>query len=252
LLWTLFLEHVIICGRRKIMADYEKLRVAVMASGSASTLAAVVQAGIKNDLGYQVGLVIGDHPERTRPTVNRLNWKFGLKIPFEEVNSWRYPRRENESTERGITNAESERICELLEQYGPFAAVATLGYMMIIRGQFMEEHGWKLGDDPRDAAIVNTHPGILPETVDTYGVNASARVLALGLAATAHTFHAVSEKVDAGPVLASTPVPVLPGDTPETLFDRVQVAEKAGLPWMLDRFLRERQKRSRFLGLPPY
>ncbi len=80
--------------------------------------------------------------------------------------------------------------------------------------------------------ILNIHPGPLPEFggQGMYGLRVHAAVLESGRKESAATVHLVDEEYDRGPVLAAAPVPVLPGDTPETLAARVLRAEHRLLP----------------------
>ena len=80
---------------------------------------------------------------------------------------------------------------------------------------------------PLPGAVVNVHPSLLPEFP---GAHAIEDVLAAGVAETGATVHLVDEGVDSGPVLAQERVPVLAGDTPETLHERVQAVEHRLLP----------------------
>jgi phosphoribosylglycinamide formyltransferase-1 len=59
------------------------------------------------------------------------------------------------------------------------------------------------------------------------------------MSASRHTVHLVAAGIDEGPIIAEHPVDVLAHHTPQDIFDRVQVAEKAALPYALDKFLRE-------------
>jgi folate-dependent phosphoribosylglycinamide formyltransferase PurN len=221
------------------MGTLERPQIMVAASGSASTLAAIVRTmevnrdGIGLDPGFDVGLVVSDHPEKTFPTVDRLNAEFGLDIRKEIVNRKLYPRG---AAERGITDEESEMMCRLFED-GGFAATALLGYMQIVRGVFMEKYGWKEGKDPFDARIINTHPGVIPQTADTHGEGTSQKAIDLGLEYSAHTLHTVAPGVDLGPKIWETPVPIEPNDTADDLFQRVQIAEKAVLPVAINHYL---------------
>src|SRR5205823_1529684 len=114
--------------------------------------------------------------------------------------------------------------------------VATMGYMVIITGDLLEQYGSLPSHQGQkyEARMVNTHPGPLPETADTWGIHASERVLERGLANSAHTVHVVAGPVDLGEIVAVHSVPVVDGDTPEALFDRVQATEKAMLPGALN------------------
>jgi phosphoribosylglycinamide formyltransferase-1 len=89
------------------------------------------------------------------------------------------------------------------------------------------------------APVVNQHPALLPDnggdlvtTVDgrvvpaLRGAHVVADALRLGLPVTGCTIHQVTPAVDDGPVLARAEVPVLPGDDPATLHERIKVAER--------------------------
>lgn len=130
---------------------------------------------------------------------------------------------------------------QLFEE-GGFAVKVCLGYMQILRGKVMEELGWNPDmTNPLEAKIINTHPGILPATKDTHGSDTSQRVLDLRLSHTAHTVHVVAPGVDEGPKLYEHLVPVKDDDTAETLFGRVQIAEKAAMPLIISAFLRQQK-----------
>lgn len=77
--------------------------------------------------------------------------------------------------------------------------------------------------------IVNIHPGPLPEFggQGMYGRRVHEAVLAAGLPESSIVIHVVDEEYDHGPELARQGVPILPGDTPETLEARVKAMEPA-------------------------
>jgi phosphoribosylglycinamide formyltransferase 1 len=82
--------------------------------------------------------------------------------------------------------------------------------------------------------ILNTHPALLPAFPGWHGVRDA---LAAGVAETGCTVHLATLEMDAGPILAQRVVPVLPGDTEESLHERIKVAERslypATLAWAL-------------------
>lgn len=96
--------------------------------------------------------------------------------------------------------------------------VVCAGYMHLLTPAFLERfpHG-----------VVNVHPAPLP---DFPGAHPLEDLLAAGALEAAATVHYVDEGVDTGPVIASEPVPVLPGDTVETLRERVHEVEHRLLP----------------------
>lgn len=90
--------------------------------------------------------------------------------------------------------------------------------------------GWlkKLAVPPRwQGRILNIHPGLLPRYggPGMYGMHVHRSVLAAGEAESGATVHLVDAEYDHGRILDQLRVPVLPGDTPEDLQQRVYAAE---------------------------
>ncbi|HSS60439.1 MAG TPA: phosphoribosylglycinamide formyltransferase [Candidatus Limnocylindrales bacterium] len=79
-----------------------------------------------------------------------------------------------------------------------------------------------------EGRIVNVHPSLLPEFGG--GMDAVERALASGKPRTGATVHVVTAELDAGPILLQQAVPILDGDSVETLRRRVQEAEHRILP----------------------
>jgi phosphoribosylglycinamide formyltransferase-1 len=75
--------------------------------------------------------------------------------------------------------------------------------------------------------IVNVHPSLLPRFA---GKDAIGQALRAGVMETGVTVHLVDEGIDTGPPLAQWKVPILPGDTPETLAERIHAVEHALYP----------------------
>jgi len=75
--------------------------------------------------------------------------------------------------------------------------------------------------------ILNTHPALLPAFP---GWHAVEEALAAGATVTGCTVHVATEAMDAGPVLAQEEVPVLPGDSVESLHERIKEVERRLYP----------------------
>lgn len=212
--------------------------IAILASGSGSTAETFIVATQDGRVDAEVGLVVCNNPPdkaEIYSRISRLNKQYGLDIETVEINGKTHP---GGNIGRGQTLAESTAICEKVSQKR-LAHVACMGYMKMIRGDLVEEYGWLSHfSSIYQARMSNTHPGPLPETENTFGVHTSERVLELGLLMSKHTVHLVAAGVDRGPKIAEHPVDVYPDDSPQDLFDRVQVAEKAALPYALDKFLK--------------
>lgn len=86
-------------------------------------------------------------------------------------------------------------------------------------------------------AILNTHPALLPAFKGWHGVRDA---LAAGVKITGCTVHMASLAVDDGPILAQEPVPVLPGDTEQSLHERIKTVERMLYPDVIARIVRER------------
>ena len=76
--------------------------------------------------------------------------------------------------------------------------------------------------------IINVHPSLLPDFAG--GMDAVEQALASGVKTTGATVHIVTGDLDAGPILIQEPVPVLEGDTVDTLRRRIHEAEYRILP----------------------
>ena len=108
-------------------------------------------------------------------------------------------------------------MADWLEGHG-VELVVCAGYMHLLEPGFLERFPNR---------VVNVHPAPLPEYP---GAHPLEDVIAAGATETAATVHYVDEGVDTGPVIAVEPVPVLPGDTVESLRERVHEAEHRLLP----------------------
>ena len=80
--------------------------------------------------------------------------------------------------------------------------------------------------------IINVHPALLPKYggPGMYGKRVHEAVIAAGDTESGATVHLVTDKYDEGPILAQARVPVLPGDTAETLANRIIGVEHQLLP----------------------
>ena len=96
--------------------------------------------------------------------------------------------------------------------------VVDAGYDRVHTGPFLEAFAGR---------IVNVHPSLLPEFP---GAHAVEEQLAAGVGESGATVHLVDEGVDSGAVLAQERVPVLAGDTAETLHERIKSVEHRLLP----------------------
>ncbi len=93
--------------------------------------------------------------------------------------------------------------------------VVCAGFMRILGPGFLERFPER---------VLNTHPALLPSFPGAHGVRDS---LAYGVKISGCTVHLVDAGVDTGPVLAQGTVPVEPGDTEDSLHDRIKTVERS-------------------------
>ncbi len=103
--------------------------------------------------------------------------------------------------------------------------IALAGFMRILTPSFVAR--WS-------GRILNIHPSLLPKYP---GLNTHARALEAGDTEAGCTVHEVTADLDAGPILGQGHVPVLEGDTPDTLAKRVLTMEHRLYPAVLRRFV---------------
>jgi phosphoribosylglycinamide formyltransferase 1 len=113
--------------------------------------------------------------------------------------------------------ARDAAMADWLESQG-VRLVVLAGYMHLLTPAFLERF---------PGAVVNVHPSLLPAFP---GAHAVEEQLAAGVAESGATVHLVDEGVDSGPVLAQERVPVLAGDTADTLHERIKSVEHRLLP----------------------
>ena len=104
-----------------------------------------------------------------------------------------------------------------LEEHG-VRLVVCAGYLHLLTPAFLDRFHRR---------VINVHPSLLPAFP---GAHAIADALAAGVDETGVTVHVVDEGLDTGPVIVQEPVPILPGDTEETLLDRLHEVEHRLLP----------------------
>lgn len=105
-----------------------------------------------------------------------------------------------------------ERLVAVLKESG-VELVVLAGYMRMVKAPLLEAF-------PR--RIINIHPSLLPRFP---GLEAWKQALAAGVPETGCTVHYVDSGMDTGEIIAQGEVPILQGDTPETLHARIQEAE---------------------------
>ena len=193
-----------------------KALIAVLASGAGTTAEALIRASIECTLGFEVGLVISSSETAgVLGRVDKVNHEYGCRVAMASIGPRTHPRSDGEPFRPGLqTTAEAAAIAQLLTA-GSFETVVLMGYLRRVDPSLVHQFGWREGYGSHfDARMLNTHPGLLPETKGLYGVAVQEFVLNRGLSEAGHVIHVVAEEYDEGPVLFEHRTPVLPDDTP--------------------------------------
>jgi folate-dependent phosphoribosylglycinamide formyltransferase PurN len=173
--------------------------------------------------------------------IEDLNAEFGLHIECVLINHQTHPADAAEHVGRGAQTAGEEAAILAAILGGNYDLVASLGYMKRIGPDLVDAFGWRPEyTSAFQARMVNTHPGLLPDTKSFYGLHIQEYVLEHHLPYAGQSLHVVSKDYDDGPIIAEHKVPVEPGDTPESLFERVQAVEKQNLPRDIEDFIKAR------------
>jgi phosphoribosylglycinamide formyltransferase-1 len=181
------------------------LRVAVLISGGGTTLRNLLDKIAAGTLHVQIVLVVSSTPKAG-----------GLKF----------------AAEAGIPAAVLERVSfESEESFSQavFGACRSAKVDIVVMGGFLKH---VLIPADFENRVVNIHPALIPAFCGHgfYGHRVHEAVLAAGATVSGCTVHFVDNVYDHGPIILQRSVPVLPGDTPDTLAARVFQAECEAYP----------------------
>ena len=180
-------------------------RTAVLISARGSNMQALLAAAGAPDYPAEITLVISNRPEATGLAVAREAGVTAIAVDHKSF----------------ATRAEFDAELDLTLRRHEIELVACAGFMRILTAGFLD--AWS-------GSIINIHPALLPLYK---GLDTHARALADGVRVHGCTVHYVVPEIDAGPIIAQAAVPVLSGDTGDTLAARVLEAEHRLYPMAL-------------------
>jgi len=186
------------------------LPLGILGSGKGSNFRAIADAIDAGALRAEVRVVVSDVADAG---ILALARERGLRAEY--LPPGRFKSRLEPEAE--------DRLVALLKEAGA-QWVVLAGYMRMVKAPLLDAF-------PR--RIINIHPSLLPKFP---GLEAWKQALAAGESETGCTVHYVDSGMDTGEVIAQSAVPVLPGDSPETLHARIQQAEHALYPSVLRKF----------------
>ena len=174
-----------------------------------------MQALVQEADGYEVVLVASNKPQAAG-----LDWARAQGLPAWAWDSKGVPREHFEAALR--QSLRDHRV----------GTIALAGFMRLLSPGFVGE--WR-------GRILNIHPSLLPKY---RGLETHSRAIEAGDEVSGCTVHLVTEELDAGEIVASSEVPIDPGDTPQALEARILKAEHALYPEALSIFVRDCLRRA--------
>ncbi len=184
-------------------------RAAVLISGRGSNMAALLEAARDPDYPVEIALVMSN-----RVTAPGLHLAAASGVPTKAIDHRPF---------KGDRQAHEAAIDEALRE-ADIQMVCLGGYMRLLTPLLVDRWAGRM---------LNIHPSLLPAFP---GLNTHARALAAGVRLHGCTVHLVTQTMDEGPILAQAAVPVLPGDTEDTLAARVLTQEHVIYPLALRLF----------------
>lgn len=175
-----------------------KTRVAVLISGRGSNMAALIEAAKAPDYPAEIALVVSNKADA--PGLDKAR---AAGVPAVVVESRPF-KGDREAFERALDAEIGNHAIDL---------ICLAGFMRIFSPWFPTRWAGK---------IINIHPSLLPKHK---GLDTHARAIAAGDAEHGASVHWVTPDLDDGPVILQAKVPVLAGDTPEALANRVIAVE---------------------------
>ena len=184
----------------------------ILISGRGSNMQAILEARRDAGLPVRIAAVISSNPNAIGLEIARQHG-----VPIHALN-----HRDHETREEF-----DAALAAIINGYNPDLVVLA-GFMRILTPKFVNDYNGRL---------VNIHPSLLPAFM---GLNTHSRALAEGVKIHGCTVHFVTPNLDKGPIIVQAAVPVLPGDTEETLGARVLEQEHRIYPQAIRWFAEDR------------
>jgi phosphoribosylglycinamide formyltransferase-1 len=169
-----------------------KKRLVVLLSGRGSNFEAIARNCASGKLKAEIAAVISNKPDAAGLATAKAMGLTAIAIPS-----------------KGLSRQEHDRqLADAIKQYSP-DLICLAGYMRLLTPEFVNLFAGR---------ILNIHPSLLPSFA---GLDAPKQALDYGVKVSGCTVHFVTAEMDAGPIILQAAVPVLPGDTVDSLSRRI-------------------------------
>ncbi len=189
-----------------------KGRIAILGSGKGSNARAILEAIECGRLSAEVALIVSD-----QPTAGILEVAADFDVPslFVDPGEGKRGHIPDEALDQ-IT----DRLCDESVEW-----VILAGFMRIVRGSLLSKF---------ENRILNLHPSLLPKYP---GLNTVRRAIEAGDEEAGCTIHLVDTGVDTGKILYQSRVPIVPGETVESVTAKIHAAEHEAYPLVIGKVI---------------
>ena len=193
-----------------------KLKTAVLVSGGGTNLQALIdfQSEQGEKCPYEIVCVISDTKKAyALERAAKANIPSIICSPYAVMGADAAKSADRDSKRLSVSKA----VLKNCREFGA-EAIVQAGWLTVLCGDILKEYEGK---------IINLHPALLPKFggVGMWGHHVHEAVLAAGEKESGCTIHLVSAECDGGKILIQKRVPVLPGDTPDSLYERIAPEE---------------------------
>ena len=187
------------------------MRVAVLFSGRGSNMQVLAEHMAHPEVEAEFVLGLSNRPE-----ADGLSYCAEIGVEAHAIDHKAYDSRAafDAELDKALRAAKVDLVC-------------CAGFMRLLTAEFVD--GWR-------NRIINIHPSLLPKYK---GLNTHARAIEAGDKEAGCSVHYMRPEMDEGPVIVQRRVPVLDGDTPETLATMVLIEEHIAYPQALDIVLKK-------------
>lgn len=191
------------------------MKIAVLVSGGGTNLQALIDyEKAHSDCPYKIALVVSNTKNAyALERAKNAGIKAEIRSPFSVLGKENAEKASRDEKRIAI----SEAILTLCRE-NKIDAIVLAGYLSVLGGKIIDEYSGR---------IINLHPALLPKFggVGMWGHNVHEAVLAAHEKESGCTVHLVDSGCDTGEILVQKKVPVLEGDTPDTLYARIAPKE---------------------------
>ncbi|MBQ7537703.1 MAG: phosphoribosylglycinamide formyltransferase [Treponema sp.] len=191
------------------------MKIAVLVSGGGTNLQALIDYEKTNpDCPYHIELVVSNTKSAyALERAKNAGIQAEVRSPYSVLGKENAEKADRDTKRIAISDA----ILDLCLSH-KIDAIVLAGYLSVLGGKIIEEYSGR---------IINLHPALLPKFggVGMWGHNVHEAVLAAGEKESGCTVHLVDSGCDTGKILVQKKVPVLPDDTPDSLYARIAPEE---------------------------